>query len=79
MAEQHNLVSYWSIGELQVRLDWSEPLDNADLEDFEAFLALVMKNVRRRHVARGANPSGLKPDAETERETSGGSIKSGDA
>jgi hypothetical protein len=73
MAEMPKMrMSQWSVGSGYVQLSWPDPLTPEDLEDLEAFIAITMKGIKRRAAkadAQGADPLGLKPDAEAERET----------
>jgi len=47
-------VSQWAISDGYVRLEWPDPLSADDVADLEAFIAIVMKGIKRRQVAREA-------------------------
>jgi hypothetical protein len=50
-------MSQWAVGNGYVQMTWPEPLSVEDMEDVEAFVAVVLKGIRRRVYAREKDPS----------------------
>jgi hypothetical protein len=53
-------MSQWAVGNGYVQMTWPEPLSAEDMEDVEAFIAVVLKGIRRRVEAQ--SDAKVEPD-----------------